>query len=870
MADKKIIMSLDTIMGDRFGKYSKYIIQDRALPDVRDGLKPVQRRILYSMYKEGNLYTKPYRKSAKTVGNVIGNYHPHGDTSVYDAMIRLSQDWKMRVPLVDMQGNNGSIDNDPAAAMRYTEARLASISEVLLRDLDKDTVLQSLNFDDTEYEPTVLPAGYPNLLINGATGISAGYATDIPPHNLEEVIDATIYRIKHRDCTLEKIMKYMKGPDFPTGAIVEGKDGILNAFKHGKGKVIVRSKSEIVEEKTMNKIVITEIPYEVNKAEMVRKIDEIRFNRSIDGIIEVRDESDRTGLRIVIDLKKDVSVENTLNYFYKNTDLQKNYNYNMVAIKDKRPVLMGVIAILDGYISHQIDVITRSSIYDLNKANARKHIVAGLIKAISILDDVVKTIRKSKDKGDAKNNLIEKYDFSEKQAEAIVMLQLYRLTNTDIVSLQEEDSSLDKQIEYYNAILHSDERLREVIIERLVEVKRKYPTPRLSEIRDEVQEIRIDEKAMILSEDINISITRDGYIKRISNRSIKASEGIPFGKKEDDYLVSLMEANTLDQLLVFTNKGNYLFIPLHKVEEFKWKDAGKHISYLVKIDSTEKIIGSILVKDFHLPLYVLLATKYGQIKRTPLEEFEVTRFSKPIKCMALKKEDEVIDVCLTDNNQGVVLTTRAGYGALYSEQEVSVVGIKAAGIKAINLKNDQLVSVNVFDPTSTHSLVIISEHLGIKRIKIEDIIPCNRTTKGNLLFKNPKSKSIFIKDSIICNTQDVLTISTSNDVYEIQVKDYNNASLEQKPSPVEKNESTILVEHVYLPNYLSTDNYDLKHQHIVDKEVFEEPKEHTLLDDLEEVIEEKVIEKAVKPIAHKEEVKYQKLTLEDILNEDDF
>lgn len=873
MTDKKIIMSLDTIMGDRFGKYSKYIIQDRALPDVRDGLKPVQRRILYSMFKEGNLFSKAYRKSAKTVGNVIGNYHPHGDTSVYDAMVRLSQEWKIRAPLVDMQGNNGSIDNDPAAAMRYTEARLSAIAELLLKDLDKDTVLMSLNFDDTEYEPTVLPAGFPNLLVNGATGISAGYATDIPPHNLEEVIDATIHRIHHPDCTLEDVMQFMKGPDFPTGAIVEGKEGIYNAFKNGKGKVIVRSRSEIVEEKNMNKIVITEIPYEVNKAELVRKIDEIRFNKSIDGIIEVRDESDRQGLRIVIDLKKDISVENTLNYFYKNTDLQKNYNYNMVAIKDKRPVLMGVIEVLDGYINHQIDVITRSSIHDLNKANARKHIVAGLIKAISILDDVVKTIRQSKDKGDAKNNLISIYDFSEKQAEAIVMLQLYRLTNTDIVALQEEDAKLDEQIAYFNAILDSDKRLREVIVERLKEVKIKYPMPRLSEIRDEIQEIKIDEKAMIIAEDINVSITRDGYIKRISNRSIKASEGTPFGKKDDDYLVALMEANTLDHLLVFTDKGNYVFIPLHKVEEFKWKDAGKHISYLVKIDSNEKVIGTILVKDFNLPLYVLLATKNGQIKRTLLKDFEVTRYSKPMKCMGLKGDDQVVSVRLTDNNQGVILTTRAGYGALYSEQEVSIVGIKAAGIKGISLKNDYVVSVNTFNPMSTHSLLIISEHLGVKRIKVEDITPCNRTTKGNLLFKNPKTKSIFVKTSYVLDVQDHVVITTNDSTtYDIAVKDYSNASLEQKPSAIAKVGNDVVVEDVYYNHILSTDNYNISGPASVDtKELFKQPEEHTLLDDLDTPVEEKSTSKKSKPVSKpKEEIKYEKLTLEDILNEDDF
>ena len=489
MKEKIITQSLDDIMGDRFGKYSKYIIQDRALPDVRDGLKPVQRRILYAMYKEGNTHQKPYRKSAKTVGNVIGNYHPHGDTSVYEAMVRLSQDWKMRMPLIDMQGNNGSIDNDPAAAMRYTEARLSPIALELLKDIDKETVQMALNFDDTEYEPTVLPAKFPNLLVNGATGISSGYATDIPPHNLEEVIDATIYRISHPHCSLDDLMKFMKGPDFPTGAIVEGLNGIKKAFETGRGKVVVRSQTQIIEEKNINKIVITQIPYEVNKAELVRKLDEIRFQKNIDGIIEVRDESDRNGLSIVIDLKKDVDVQNTLNYFYKNTDLQKNYNYNMVAIKNKRPVCMGIVDILDGYIEHQIEVITKRSLFDLHKAEDRKHIVDGLIKAVSILDEVVHTIRHSHDKQDAKKNLQLQYQFSEKQAEAIVMLQLYRLTNTDIVSLEKEKSDLEVLIQTLNNILASDKVLRKVIIDELKQIKKQYPSPRLTEIKDEVQEI---------------------------------------------------------------------------------------------------------------------------------------------------------------------------------------------------------------------------------------------------------------------------------------------------------------------------------------------------------------------------------------------
>ena len=862
--DKKIIMSLETIMGDRFGKYSKYIIQDRALPDVRDGLKPVQRRILYSMYKEGNLHSKPYRKSAKTVGNVIGNYHPHGDTSVYDAMVRLSQDWKMRAPLVDMQGNNGSIDNDPAAAMRYTEARLAPIAEELLQDLDKDTVLMSLNFDDTEYEPTVLPAAYPNLLVNGATGISAGYATEIPPHNLEEVIDATIYRIKHPKCTLEKIMDYIKGPDFPTGAIVEGKQGILSAFKTGKGKVIVRSKTEIVEEKNMNKIVISEIPYEVNKSELVRKIDEIRFNRHVDGIIEVRDESDRSGLRIVIELKKDISVQNTLNYLYKNTDLQKNYNYNMVAIKDKRPVLMGILEILDGYIAHQIDVVTRSCQYDLNKANNRKHIVEGLIKAISILDDVVKTIRQSKDKADAKKNLIAKYDFTEKQAEAIVMLQLYRLTNTDIVTLENENKQLDEQIIYLQSILNSESVLHKVIIDRLNSVKKKYPMPRLSKIRDEIQEIKIDEQAMILSEDTNVSIKRDGYIKRISTRSLKASEGTPFGKKENDYLVALYKANTLDHLLLFTDAGNYLFVPVYKIDEFKWKDAGKHISYLIKLNSNEKIIGSILVKDFNLPLYVLLATKNGQIKRTALSEFKVSRYTKPLKCIKLKDNDQVIGVKLTDNNQGVVLTTKAGYGILYSEQEVSTVGIKAAGVKAANLKNDELVSLNIFNPMANCSLIVISDENGIKRIKISDITPSSRTKKGVLLYKNPKSKIINVKDAkIVDNNQEFSIILNDQTVYSYKATDFNYANLVQKPTVRNKLTKIQMIGDVYIDKPITTDDYHPEQKIEVDQKVFEQPKERTLLDDLKDNADEKKSQ-------DNNQTKYEKISLADLLNEDDF
>lgn len=806
MKEKIITQSLDDIMGDRFGKYSKYIIQDRALPDVRDGLKPVQRRILYAMYKEGNTHQKSYRKSAKTVGNVIGNYHPHGDISVYEAMVRLSQDWKMRMPLIDMQGNNGSIDNDPAAAMRYTEARLSPIALELLKDIDKETVQMALNFDDTEYEPTVLPAKFPNLLVNGATGISSGYATDIPPHNLEEVIDATIYRISHPHCSLDDLMKFMKGPDFPTGAIVEGLNGIKKAFETGRGKVVVRSQTQIIEEKNINKIVITQIPYEVNKAELVRKLDEIRFQKNIDGIIEVRDESDRNGLSIVIDLKKDVDVQNTLNYFYKNTDLQKNYNYNMVAIKNKRPVCMGIVDILDGYIEHQIEVITKRSLFDLHKAEDRKHIVDGLIKAVSILDEVVHTIRHSHDKQDAKKNLQLQYQFSEKQAEAIVMLQLYRLTNTDIVSLEKEKSDLEVLIQTLNNILASDKVLRKVIIDELKQIKKQYPSPRLTEIKDEVQEIVIDEEAMILPEDIYVSITRDGYVKRISQRSYKASENIAFGKKDDDVLLDLHFASTLDKLLVFTDKGNYLFIPLHKLEEFKWKELGKHISYLIKVSPEEKMIGSILVKSFQRPLYVLLATRLGQMKRVSLQDFEVTRYSKPIKCMNLKQDDQLLQVSLTDDHQAIVLTSSLGYVSLYSEQEISILGLKAGGIKGINLKNDSLVAMNTFDPLHSYSYVLISDQPGIKRMRISDIPSCNRSTKGTLIFKSPKTNTIHALSAYVLDVQDTLIIETQEHKETVAIKDYSLSQISQKPSIIQslKNEN---ITYIYYQGVLSTDLY---------------------------------------------------------------
>ena len=801
MSDKKIVMPLEDIMGDRFGSYSKYIIQDRALPDVRDGLKPVQRRILYAMYKEGNTHNKPYRKSAKTVGNVIGNYHPHGDTSVYDAMVRLSQEWKMRVPLVDMQGNNGSIDNDPAAAMRYTEARLSKMALDLLQDIDKETVNMALNFDDTEYEPTVLPAKYPNVLVNGATGISAGYATDIPPHNFEEVIDATIYRIKHPKCKFEELLQIVKGPDFPTGAIVEGKEEIANALKTGKGKVMVRSKVRIEETKNLNVIVVDEIPYEVNKADMVRKIDEIRFNREIDGIVEVRDESDRNGLRVVIEVKKEANVQNILNYLYKNTELAKNYSYNMVAIKNKRPELMGLSDILDAYIEHAIDFTTRRCKYDLNKAQSRNHIVEGLMKAISILDDVVHTIRHSKNKMDAKMNLIIEYGFSEAQAEAIVTLQLYRLTNTDIVALQNEQAELNKTITELNELLADEKKMRKHIIASLNNEKKEHNYPRLTEIKDEIEDTNIDKEAMIIPEDIYISITRDGYIKRISQRSFKAANGAPIGKKEDDILLYLSPTNTIHKLLLFTSQGNYLYIPLHMLEEFRYKELGKHISYLIKLTNEEKIVDALIVQEFNDFDYLVLISKNGQIKRTLLKEFDVTRYSKPIKCMNLKEDDELFKAFIVENDESIMLVSKNGYSSMYPVENIQTYGIKASGVKGMNVPNDEIIGAVSFDPTSSMSITILSTEGKAKRILCSKIPLTTKGSKGISLYKrNKKTNEELAGIALTSSKEDTVNI-VKKDYSVVEFHPFSVASkdLEASLTNISDLDSVIYVGNIDIP-----------------------------------------------------------------------
>lgn len=757
-------LPLEEVIGDRFGRYSKYIIQDRALPDARDGLKPVQRRILYAMHVEGNTADKGFRKSAKTVGNVIGNYHPHGDTSVYDAMVRLSQDWKVRNVLVEMHGNNGSNDGDPPAAMRYTEARLSSLASELLRDIDKNTVEFIPNFDDTSKEPVVLPAMFPNLLVNGSTGISAGYATDIPPHHLGEVIDGVIMRIDNPNSTVDDLMQAIKGPDFPTGGIIQGIEGIKKAYETGKGKIIVRGKADIEELRGgKQQIVVTEIPYEVNKANMVKKIDEIRLDRKVEGISEVRDETDRTGLRIVIELKKDADAHGVLNFLYKNTDLQINYNFNMVAILDRRPVLMSLPRILDAYINHQKEVITNRSHYELEKARERQHVVEGLIKALSILDEVIATIRASQDKKDAKNNLINKFEFTEPQAEAIVSLQLYRLTNTDITALQQEFDELNKKISELVEILQNETKLFQVIKTDLKRVKKTYADSRRSKIEDEIEEIKINLEVMIPSEDVIVTVTQDGYVKRTSPRSYAASNGLDFGMKDSDRLLCKFEINTTDTLLLFTNKGNYLYIPVHELPDIRWKDLGQHVANIISIDRDEFIIEAFPVTNFELPEYLLFITKNGMVKKSELSLYKAQRYSKPLVAVNLKNDDEVVNVHITNGNMDVFLVTHLGYGLWFGEEEVNIVGQRAAGVKGINLKDgDYVVAGNVVAPSTPAELSIVTQRGAVKKMKITEFEKATRAKRGLVMLRELKNHPHRIAGAHFVTDIDELFLKTQN------------------------------------------------------------------------------------------------------------
>lgn len=736
-----VVENFENIMGDRFGRYSKYIIQDRALPDVRDGLKPVQRRILYSMYKLGLASTKPTKKSARIVGDVIGKYHPHGDTAVYDAMVRMSQQFKILLPLVDMQGNNGSIDGDPAAAMRYTEARMSKYSELMLEDLNKHTVGFVPNFDDEELEPIVLPSKFPNILVNGASGISAGYATEIPPHNPGEVIDATIYRIGHPNCSTEELMQFVQGPDFPSGAIVQGIDGLKEAYETGRGKVIITSKYFIDTSKAADpKIVITEIPYDVNKALLVKKMGDVLQAKNVDGVKEILDNTSSEGLQIDIHLRKDVNPETILNFLLKQTDLQTSYNFNVVAISQGRPMQMGLAEILDAYISHQKEVITNRCNFELEKDLKRLEVVQGLISMVSILDAVITTIRNSKNKADAKENIISKYGFTEIQAEAIVTLQLYRLTNTDIFALRTEEKELEQDIKKLRHILSSNTALLKTIIAELSRVKELIDVPRKTEIQHEITEVEVKTEEFIPKEDVILMITHDGYLKRLSKKAFFGTSE-PTRLKEGDVITDIYGVSTTDTLLQFTDRGNYIFLPIHKIPESKHKDQGIHVSTLIGMEPNEKVIFSFPVNDFNEERYVLLATKSGLIKRIQLSSLYVTRYSKTLKATKLKDDDAVVSADIArGSNYEVVIATKDGFMNRYDAAEISIIEPASFGVKSIELKsrpNDYVVGAKY---VSEKDIVLILTNRGnIKRMRPEEINKGKKNNVGKMYLKAVRS-----------------------------------------------------------------------------------------------------------------------------------
>lgn len=757
-------LSLEAVMGERFGRYSKYIIQERALPDIRDGLKPVQRRILFAMNEDGNTHDKAFRKSAKSVGNVMGNFHPHGDTSIYEAMVRLSQSWKLREPLIEMHGNNGSMDGDSPAAMRYTEARLSQIASEMLQDIDKKTVDMVLNFDDTEYEPTVLPARFPNLLVNGATGISAGYATEIPPHNLSETIEAAIYLINHPNASLDDLMQFIKGPDFPTGGILQGIDGIKKAYETGRGRAVLRSKTKIEDIRgNKQQIIVTEIPYEVNKSALVKRIDELRILKKVEGISEVRDESDREGLRVVIELKKNANAQGILNYLFKNTDLQVSYNFNMVAINNKRPEHVGLKTILEAYLEHQREVTTRRTKFDLEKAKAREHIVKGLIKALSILDDVIKTIRASKNKSDAKKNLVSEFSFTEAQAEAIVSLQLYRLTNTDVTALQKEAEELQKAITNFENILANPKELDKVIRKELNAINKKYGSERLTVIQDEISSLKIETEVMVAQEDVMLLVSHDGYVKRSSLRSFNASDNDENGLKDEDYPILQSVVNTLSHLFIFTNKGNLIYRPIHEVIESRWKDTGEHLSQTVGLGNDEYVLNAFVFENIDQDAKFLIATKEGYIKQVKLADLKPGRTYKTHASRYIKLKtdvDEVISVSQVESDKSQVFcASYTGYGLRYSLDEVPTNGALAAGVKCMDLRDDTLA--NVILVSESDEVSIITQRGSYKKMKVADVPLTTRARRGVQILRELKTKPhrIIFAELVQINQELVLLLS---------------------------------------------------------------------------------------------------------------
>ncbi|WP_240688925.1 DNA topoisomerase IV subunit A [Ammoniphilus sp. YIM 78166] len=738
-------MSVRDVYRSRFSDYARYIILSRAIPDVRDGLKPVQRRVLYSMYKERNLPDRPYRKSAKTVGDVMGNYHPHGDSSIYETMVNLVQKHKMREPLIDGHGHWGTVDGDSAAAMRYTEARLTDISMEMLRDIEKDTVDFIPNYDNTTKEPTVLPSRFPNLLVNGVTGISIGFATEIPTHNLREVIQGTVALLKNPELSLDELMTYIPGPDLPLGGIIQGKSEIKKAYRTGSGRIVIRSKTHIEKGKQGKQlIVIDEIPYTVKKKALVQQIDEEIIDKNVDGLLEVRDETDREGLRIVLEVRKDAEIDGILNYLYKKTDLQISYSFNMLVISDTHPKQMGLKEILQAYIEHQKEIVTRRTQYDYDKAEKRLHIVEGIIKAISILREVIDTIMDSDGREDARENLMKKYDFTHDQAEAILDIRLHQLTKLDIKKYEKEEQELHKKLKEWNTILTSETRLKKVIEKELMEIADKYGNERRTVIEDEIEAIAVDISITVPSEDVIVTLSEDLYIKRVSMRSFSSSGGTleTAGVKDGDRIRFFRKINTIHSLLLFTNDGMYYQVPVHEIPDARWKDPGTALVNVVGLGKEQKVVGIIPVEDFNQPeLFVHFATAKGLVKKTALSDYSTNFKKRGIVAAKVKEDDAVIHVAIASEENHMLLVSKEGMAIQFSLKEVSAMGRNTAGVKSMKLADeDELVAAFITKEEDERILAILTAEGVGKRIYVSDFLVQARGGKGLVVIKRRKTK----------------------------------------------------------------------------------------------------------------------------------
>lgn len=774
ISEKIIPVDIEEEMKNSYIDYSMSVIVARALPDVRDGLKPVHRRVLYGMRELGLLPNRPYKKSARIVGEVLGKYHPHGDSAVYDTMVRMAQDFALRYPLVDGQGNFGSIDGDSPAAMRYTEARMAKLAEEMLRDLEKDTVDFVPNFDETLKEPSVLPSLLPNLLVNGSSGIAVGMATNIPPHNLGEVVDGLVALIKDPEISNEKIMKYIKAPDFPTGGIIYGYDGVKEAYTTGKGRIVIRSKVKIETQKNDRKsIIINEIPYQVNKANLIEKIAELVRDKKIEDISDIRDESDRDGMRIVIELKRDAVPEVVLNNLYKHTNLQVTFGVILLALVDGRPMILTLKQIMEKYIKHRNEVVVRRTKYDLNEAEKRAHILEGYIIALDNIDEVIELIKKSKDVETAKNGLMRKFKLSEIQAKAILDMRLQRLTGLERKKIEEEYKETIKLINKLKAILANKDLQLEIIKNELLELKKNYADERRTEIVYDSKDFNIED--MIADEDVVITISHEGFIKRFPvsgyRRQNRGGKGVTGATtKEDDFIEHMFIASTHNYLLLFTDKGRCYWLKVHEIPEAGRLSKGRSLANLIKKEQDEKITAFLNVKEFDDKHYIMMVTKEGNIKKTLLSEFSNPR-STGIIAIGLDKKDKLIDAQLTDGSQDVILGSKEGLAIRFNEKEIRAMGRQASGVRAMKLdKKDEVVGMVTLKRAATTILVVTDKGFG-KRSDVGEYRITRRGGKGIITVKTGEKNGNMIAIKEALDNDDIIIVTMKGIIIRQHIKD---------------------------------------------------------------------------------------------------